>query len=67
MVNPNLRSENETSSSEFKPGDKAILKSDGPVMTMQEVRPMAICEWVSDKGAESMEFPPECLKRAGGS
>ena len=44
MVNPNLQSEYETSGSEFKPGDKAILKSGGPVMTVQEVRPMAICE-----------------------
>ena len=49
------------------PGDKVRLNSGGPVMTVQEIRPMAICEWVTDKGVESTEFPPECLKRTGGS
>ena len=67
MVNHNLQTEYKISGSEFKPGDKAILKSGGPVMTVQEVRPMAICEWVTDKGVGSAEFPPECLKRAGGN
>ena len=36
-------------------------------MTVQELRPMAICEWETDKGVKSTEFPLECLKQASGS
>ena len=51
----------------LRSGDKVVLNLGGPVMTVQEIRPMAICEWATDKGVESTEFPPECLKRTGGS
>ncbi len=54
---------------EFKVGDEVILKSGGPVMTVQEVEDTdtVVCQWFVDgKKLEYGSFPMASLKRYKG-
>jgi uncharacterized protein YodC (DUF2158 family) len=54
----------------FKVGDLVVLKSGGPVMTIQTVpdgtgiSTLYRCQWFSGKKLESGTFPPESLSPA---
>ncbi|MFB9242374.1 DUF2158 domain-containing protein [Massilia antarctica] len=51
----------------FQVGDKVVLKSGGPVMTIKRfgANGQAVCAWASDNFSGSHDFAPHCLVRAG--